>query len=85
MNIGSKLPAALFAILSALFFAPGVFAQATEPGKFYVGIGVGPIIPQNVTANLNGTIAGNGTLKFNASGFVGLVIGYRITDHFGLE
>jgi outer membrane protein W len=73
------------AILCISFIALGAFAQGTEPDKFYLGIGVGPIIPQSVTANLNGTIAGNGTLKFNASGFVGLVIGYRVSDHFGIE
>lgn len=63
----------------------GAFAQGAAPTKFYLGVGVGPIIPQSVTANLNGTIVGSGTLKFNASGFVGLLIGYRFSDHFGVE
>lgn len=73
------------AILCILFIAPRAFAQGTGPDKFYLGLGVGPIIPQSVTANLNGTIAGSGTLKFNASGFVGLLVGYRFRDHFGVE
>lgn len=59
--------------------------QEPVPAKLYLGLGVGPIIPQSASANLNGTIAGTGTLKFNASGFVGLLIGYRLADHFGLE
>ena len=66
-------------------FAVGLFAQEPAPAKIYLGLGVGPIIPQSVSADLNGAIAGSGTLKFNASGFVGLLIGYRLTDHFGLE
>lgn len=63
----------------------GALAQGAAPTKFYLGLGVGPIIPQSVTANLNGTIVGSGTLKFNASGFVGLLIGYRFSDHLGVE
>jgi opacity protein-like surface antigen len=65
--------------------ALGAFAQGPAPDKIYLGLGVGPIIPQSVTANLNGTTVGSGTLKFNASGFVGLLIGYRLSDHFGVE
>lgn len=65
--------------------AVGVSAQEPAPAKLYLGLGVGPIIPQSVSANLNGAIAGSGTLKFNASGFVGLLVGYRLTDHIGLE
>jgi outer membrane protein W len=72
------------AIFCTSLLALAAFGQA-EPSKFYLGLGVGPIIPQSVSANLNGTIVGSGTLKFNASGFVGLLIGYRFTDHFGLE
>lgn len=60
-------------------------AQVPAPAKLYIGLGVGPIIPQSVSVNLNGTIAGTGTLKFNASGFVGLLVGYRLTDHFSFE
>jgi outer membrane protein W len=85
VRICSRLLPALFAILGASLLAPSAFAQTTGPGKFYVGIGVGPIIPQSVAANLNGAIVGSGTLQFNASGFVGLVIGYRMTEHFGVE
>jgi len=89
VNLRSKvLPVPFVILCAALFvtgFVTGALAQSTDAGKFYVGIGVGPIIPQSVTANLNGTIVGGGTLKFNASGFVGLVIGYRITEHFGVE
>jgi opacity protein-like surface antigen len=85
VRISLRLLPAPFAILGALLFAAGAFAQTTAPGKFYVGIGVGPIIPQSVTATLNGAIVGNGTLQFNASGFVGLVIGDRLTEHFGAE
>jgi hypothetical protein len=72
-------------LLCLLFVALGAFAQAIEPRKFYLGIGVGPIIPQSAHSNLTGTIAGCGTLEFNASGFVGLVIGYQFRDHFGIE
>jgi opacity protein-like surface antigen len=81
----TKLVLRFIAIVCILFVAPGAFAQGTEPDKFYIGIGVGPIIPQSVSANLTGAIVGNGTLKFNASGFVGLVIGYRVSDHFVIE
>ena len=42
-------------------------------------------MPPDVTAGISGAIVGSGTLQFNASGFVGLVIGYRMTDHFGIE
>lgn len=71
--------------LCILFIAHGASAQGTEPDKFYLGIGVGPIIPQSVTSTLNGAIAGGGTLKFNASGFVGLLVGYRFSNHFSVE
>lgn len=67
------------------FVTRGAFAQGTQPDKFYLGVGVGPIVPQSVTANLTGSIAGNGTLQFNASGFVGLLLGYRISGHLGIE
>ena len=67
------------------FVAIGAFAQRSEPDHLYLGIGVGPIIPQSVNANVTGTIFGSGTLQFNASGFVGLLIGYRIRDHFGID
>ncbi len=60
-------------------------AQGSGPARLYVGLGVGPVIPASVTANLDGAIIGSGTLKFNAAGFLGLLIGYRLTDHFGLE
>jgi opacity protein-like surface antigen len=73
------------AIFCASLLALAAFAQGPEPTKFYLGLGVGPIIPQSVSANLNGTIVGGGTLKFNASGFVGLLIGYRFTHHLGVE
>lgn len=85
MKMCPKLLLRFVAIICISFVAPGVSAQGTEPDKFYIGIGVGPIIPQSVTANLTGAIIGNGTLKFNASGFVGFVIGYRFTDHLGVE
>lgn len=67
------------------FVALGAFAQAREREKFYLGIGVGPIIPQAVRSDLTGPIAGSGTLEFNASGFVGLLVGYRFRDHFAAE
>ncbi len=60
-------------------------SQDSGPARLYVGLGVGPVIPASVTANLDGAIAGSGTLKFNAAGFLGLLIGYRLTNHFGLE
>ena len=81
----SKVFVRSVAIFCVSLFALAAFAQGPEPPKFYLGLGVGPIIPQSVSANLTGTIAGSGTLKFNASGFVGLLVGYRLTDHFSLE
>jgi outer membrane protein W len=81
----SRLLVRSVAIFCASLLALAAFAQAPKPSKFYIGLGVGPIIPQSVSANLTGTIAGSGTLKFNASGFVGLLIGYRLTDHFVVE
>lgn len=85
MSFFLKMSVRSLAILIFAFFARGAFAQGTEPEKFYLGIGVGPIIPQSVSSNLTGTIAGNGSLQFNASGFVGLVVGYRFIEHFGIE
>jgi hypothetical protein len=85
MKMCFKLLLRVVVILCILFIALGAYAQGTEPDKFYLGIGVGPIIPQAVASNLNGTIVGSGTLKFNASGFVSLLVGYRFTDHFGME
>jgi len=61
------------------------FAQTNEPTRFYLGVGVGPIAPQSVSTNLSGTISGSGTLQFNASGFVGLLAGYRVANHFGID
>jgi opacity protein-like surface antigen len=85
MNLFLKTSLQFFAILIFAFFALGAFAQGAAPKKFYLGIGVGPIIPQSVSSNLAGTIAGNGSVQFNASGFVGLVVGYRFIEHFGIE
>jgi opacity protein-like surface antigen len=85
MSFFLKMSVRSFAILIVALFALGAFAQGTEPEKFYLGIGVGPIIPQSVSSNLTGTIAGSGSLQFNASGVVGLVIGYRFIEHFGIE
>ena len=85
VNVFLKLFLRPLAILSLSLFALGAFAQGTETKKFYLGIGVGPIIPQSVSSNLTGAIAGTGSLQFNASGFVGLVIGYRVKEHFGIE
>jgi opacity protein-like surface antigen len=73
------------AVVCIVLVPLGAFAQDAVPTKFYLGLGVGPVIPQSVAANLNGTLAGSGTLKFNAAGFVGLLIGYRLSDHFGVE
>lgn len=73
------------AVICVSLVAIGAFAQGTEPDHLYLGIGLGPIIPQSVNANLTGTISGSGTLHFNASGFVGLLGGYRVTDHFGVD
>lgn len=72
-------------IYCILLFRVAAFAQEPAPAKLYLGLGVGPIIPQSVSSNLDGAIAGSGTLKFNASGFVGLLIGRRLTDHLGIE
>jgi opacity protein-like surface antigen len=85
VKICSKLRLLSPTILCVLFVVLGAFAQGTDRNSFYLGIGVGPIIPQSVSAKLTGTIAGSGRLKFNASGFVGLVAGYRFSDHFGME
>jgi outer membrane protein W len=81
----AKLFARSLGVFCASFVTLGALAQVPAPAKLYVGVGVGPIIPQSVSASLNGTIAGSGTLKFNASGFVGLLVGYRLTEHFSLE
>lgn len=81
----SKLLIRSVAIFCASFWALAAFAQGPEPAKFYLGLGVGPIIPQGVSANVNGSISGRGTLKFNASGFVGVLVGFQFTDHFGIE
>jgi opacity protein-like surface antigen len=74
-----------FVIVCITLAALGAHAQGTETGKVYLGIGVGPIIPQSVSSNLTGAIAGSGTLQFNASGFVGLLAGYRFSGHFGVD
>jgi outer membrane protein W len=84
-QICSRLLVRSVAIFCASLLALATFAQASKPSNFYIGLGIGPIIPQSVSANLNGTIVGSGTLKFNASGFVGLLIGYHFTDHLAVE
>jgi opacity protein-like surface antigen len=81
----SNAAAPFLALFWISFVATGAFAQGTEPDHFYLGIGVGPIVPQSVNTNLSGTILGTGTLQFNASGFVGLLAGYRVTDHVGID
>lgn len=81
----TELLARSAAICCISLFAITVFAQEPARAKLYFGLGVGPIIPQSVSANLNGAIAGSGTLKFNASGFVGLLLGYRLNNRLGLE
>ena len=73
------------ALVCMTMISVGARAQSSEAGKFYLGIGVGPIIPQAVTSNLNGAITGSGKLEFNGSGFVGLVAGYRFAKHFGID
>lgn len=85
MKAQSKAANHFLVLLWISFVATGAFAQGIEPDHFYLGIGVGPIIPQGVRANLSGTISGTGTLQFNASGFVGLLASYRIRDHFGID
>jgi hypothetical protein len=72
-------------VLTISSFAQIVTAQTSEAAKLYLGIGVGPIVPQAVTSNLAGAITGSGKVEFNASGFVGLVGGYRATAHFAID
>ena len=72
-------------VICISFLAMGASAQGGEPDHFYLGVGVGPIIPQSVQTSLAGTVSGTGTLQFNASGFVGLLAGYRVTDHVGID
>lgn len=81
----SRLLLPSLAISFILFTALSAFAQSTEPDRFYLGLEVGPIIPQSASSNLTGAITGRGSMKFNASGFVGLLAGYRFSDHVGLE
>jgi opacity protein-like surface antigen len=85
MERSLKLFVRSVAVVSLTFVALGAYAQGPEAGKFYLGIGVGPIIPQSVSSNLTGVIAGSGRLEFNASGFVGLLFGYRFSGHFGVD
>jgi opacity protein-like surface antigen len=85
MKISPNLFVRSYAVLCITLMALGARAQQRDPGKFYAGIGVGPIIPQSVSSNLTGVIAGSGRLEFNASGFVGLLVGYRFSGHFGVD
>jgi Outer membrane protein beta-barrel domain len=85
MKILVKLAVRSLALVHMTMLSLGAQAQASDVSKFYLGIGVGPIIPQAVTSNLSGAITGSGKLEFNASGFVGLVGGYRLAKHFGID
>ncbi len=54
-------------------------------GNLYLGVGVGPIVPQDMSAQLSGAISGSGKLSFNASGFLEGVAGYHVNEHIALE
>jgi len=85
MHQNTRLLLCLFLTLLVLFISSAAFGQSSEPDRFYLGLEVGPIIPRSASSNLAGTITGSGSVKFNASGFVGLLVGYRFTDHLGAE
>src|SRR5579863_9410003 len=84
----SRLAVLFIATLSVSLGALEALAQRSAPAgsdNIYVGLGVGPIVPRAISTQVNGTIAGSGMLKFNASGFVRGLIGYRFSDHVGIE
>jgi opacity protein-like surface antigen len=81
----TRLLLCLFVSLSILVTSLAAFGKSSEPDKFYLGLEVGPIIPRSASSTISGSITGSGSVKFNASGFVGLLVGYRFTDHLGAE
>jgi opacity protein-like surface antigen len=81
----ARVSLCFFVILSILLTGFAAFGQTSEPDRFYLGLEVGPIIPRYTSSILTGSITGSGSVKFNASGFVGLLAGYRFADHLGAE
>ena len=68
----------------------GALAQDTQHptpalDKLHLGVAVGPIFPEDVSASLSGTITGSGKLNFNAAGAVSGFVGYDVTEHLAAE
>jgi opacity protein-like surface antigen len=81
-----------FALAALAFEAAAGTAQAEEMAgaplrgdRVYLGIDVGPIIPEGMSASLSGALAGSGRLSFNAAGAVGGFAGYRFSDRLAAE
>jgi opacity protein-like surface antigen len=86
----NKLRITLLASI-ALVFGPGaVLAQDQSRAplagdRLYVGVSVGPIIPEDVSARLSGAITGSGKLIFNPAGWFGGFVGYNVSDRLAAE
>lgn len=86
--------AAAFAVIGVAigasgFGRPARAQEAQQPmlalGKFYVGIAVGPIFPEDMSARLSGNVTGSGNLNFNAAGAVSGFAGYDLTERLAAE
>ncbi|HEX7967606.1 MAG TPA: outer membrane beta-barrel protein [Stellaceae bacterium] len=53
--------------------------------NLHVGIAVGPIFPEDMSARLSGTITGSGQLSFNPAGAVAGFAGYDLTERLAAE
>jgi opacity protein-like surface antigen len=87
----SNLWSGLGALAMVALLLPAASLAQDQPramlasGRAYVGVAVGPIIPEDMSAKLSGTIAGSGKLLFNAAGEIGAFVGYNVSDRLAAE
>jgi opacity protein-like surface antigen len=88
--IGLRVPFPAFCTI-CLALISGTAAAQDQPrtmlasDRLYVGIAVGPIVPEDMNVHLSGTISGSGRLLFNPAGVVGGFVGYKASDRLAAE
>lgn len=81
----------ILVVLAAAWLVPPAAMAQDQPramilsDRLYVGLAVGPIIPEDVNVGLSGAITGSGKLLFNPAGFIGGFVGYNASDRLAAE